>query len=100
MKSRCCPFLFQMQFEFQQQLSPQRCSLQEEGEHQHLVQVSPILLLCTSTSAALALSAVFELSLFPYFVLQLQQLEEHLQKSKEELKQSKSHLQENVELVG
>lgn len=32
-------------------------------------------------------------------VLQIQQLEEHLEKSKEELSQLKSDLQENVELV-
>lgn len=38
--------------------------------------------------------------MFSCLVLQLQQLEEHLQKSKEELNQLKSDLQENVELVG
>lgn len=32
-------------------------------------------------------------------VLQIQQLEEHLEKSKEELSQLKSDLQENIELV-
>lgn len=38
--------------------------------------------------------------MFPCLVLQFQQLEEHLQQSKEEVKQLKSDLQENVELVG
>lgn len=49
------------------------------------------------TSAALALSARFEVS---SLVLQLQQLEENLQKSREELSQLQSDLQENVDLVG
>ena len=36
---------------------------------------------------------------FPYIVLQIQQLEEHLERTKDELRQMKSDLQENVELV-
>lgn len=83
-----------MQFDFQQQLSSQTMSLQEEREHQHLLEVSLILIVCPSTSAALAQL------MFSCLILQLQQLEEHLQKSKEELNQLKSDLQENVEQVG
>lgn len=69
-------------------------SLQEEQEDQHLAEVPLLLLVCPRTSAALAQL------MFSCLVLQLQQLEEHLQKSKEELNQLKSDLQENVEQVG
>lgn len=44
--SQCCLFMFQMQFEFQQQLSFQTVSLKEEQEDQQLVQVSLILIVC------------------------------------------------------
>lgn len=93
-----------MQFEFQQQLSSQTVSLKEEQEDQQLVQVSVILIVCPDHNI-LHLhqhqQCCYHMFLtLAVFLLQLQQLEEHLETSKEELNQLKSDLQENVELVG
>lgn len=75
------------------QLSCQPQSLQEEQETQRLQQVRS----CGCSDVITPYVTVTEthLCLWP----QIQQLEDHLEKSKKELNQLKSDLQENVELV-
>lgn len=42
---------------------------------------------------------ILKMLTYPCLVLQIQQLEEHLEKTKEDVSQLKSDLQENIELV-
>lgn len=77
----------------QMQLSCEPQSLQEEQETQRLQQVRSCG--CSVSLVSSYVTSLKHVCLWP----QIQQLEDHLEKSKEELNQLKSDLQENVELV-
>lgn len=104
-KSHNVASLFQMQFEIQQQqLRSQTVSLKEEQEDQQLVQVSDIyqnfLHLSKHKRCCCKMLFLTLFLMFSWLLLQLQQLQQHLESSKEEVNQLKSDLEENVELVG